>query len=244
MSGTDMQQLLLDIRNLTDDQFVGVSADALRRADVQLHDDGTLVVSLRVLIDPDDATYYIDLLCEPWTRPAMWRAWQHLARPAQARAIHGRALELIRQWLGAPSNTVDNDIALLPAYHAWHDSALPGGYLCREDRILCDTLRTSYAVWGRQFPDASEMLAEVVYDNMMSLAVEPLTRHLLVVPHSDPARAIAACQRARAEYLALLAREDALERALRVRGVPAVDATHWIAPRDDDLDTTLATLLP
>ena len=238
-----MQQLLFDIRNLIDDQFAGVPADALRRADVQLHGDGALVVSLRVSIDPDDATYYIDLLCEPWTRPVMRRAWQHLARPAQARAIHGRALELIRHRLGAPGDTLDNDIALLPAYHAWYDSALPAGPLPLEDRIMCDGLRAGYDAWGRQHPNASGMHVHVVYDNVMSLAVAPIKTRLLVVPHSDAARAVAACQRARAEYIALLAREDALERALRVRGIPAVDAMHWIAPRNDDLDKTLATLL-
>ena len=239
-----MQQLLLDIHNLTDEQFVGVSADALRRADMQVHDDGTLVVSLRVSIDPDDATYYIDLLCEPWTRPAMLRAWQHSARPAQARAIHGRALELIRQWFDAPGEILDNDIALLPAYHAWFGSALPAGSVSLEERDLCDDLRTGCVAWGRQHPNASAMHVHVVYDNVMSLAVAPIKTRLLAVPHSDAARAVAACQRARAEYLALLACEGMLERALRVHGVPADDATHWIAPRDDDLDKTLATLLP
>ena len=108
-----------------------------------------------------------------------------------------------------------------------------------EERALCDDLRTGCVVWGRQHPNASGMHVHVVYDNVMSLALAPIKMRLLAVPRSD-----AACQRARAEYLALLAREDALRRALRVRGLPAVDATHWIAPRDDDLDKTLATLLP
>ena len=238
-----MQQLLAEIRADNDEEFADVPADALRRADVQRHDDGTFVISLRVSIYPLDTTYHIELECEPRTQPALLRVWQHSARPAQARAIHGRACALIRASLGAPDETLYNSIALLPACHMWEDRAQPAGFVSPAEQLVHYALYNGYNVWRQHHPDTSRLHRNVAYDSALSLAIAPLNTRLLGAPLSDAARAVAACQRALAEYLALLAREDALERALRVRGIPAVDATHWIAPRDDDLDKTLATLL-
>ena len=163
-----MQQLLAEIRADNDEEFADVPADALRRADVQRHDDATFVVSLRISIPPAHTTYHIELECEPRTQPALLRAWQHSARPAQARAIHGRACALIHASLGAPDETLYNSIALLPACHMWEDRALPAGF-GQGMHDVHYALYDGYNMWRQHHPDTSRLHENVAYDSALSL---------------------------------------------------------------------------
>jgi len=146
-------QFLADVTTENVAQFANVTANEMRRAEMQRYDDGHLAVTLRVFICANEVTnpsYYIELACTPHTQPALHRAWQHVARPArarftvaavEARVIHGRALELIRLLFDAADDIIAHTVPHIPAKHEWHHRALPAEFVTPAElaqNIACD----------------------------------------------------------------------------------------------------------
>jgi hypothetical protein len=244
---TDMQQFLSDVRTYNVAEFAGVSDDHMRRADIQCFNDGRIVVTLCVDFYAAHSNYEMRLECEPHTQTALLRAWQHVARAAEVRAIHGRTLHLLRASLGVADHTAEHGVAHIPSQHFWCDRALSAGFVSPTELALYNASNNVMNMWAEQHPNGRVEFF-TVYDKIMSFVVNPLKIRLLRTPNSDAARAIAACRQAHAEYVALQQQDNHLRNALRRRcGLPLVAARYWLVPDPNDdvlaLDDTLATLL-
>ena len=173
--------LLARTRAFLDNCFRDVHADDLAHHRVEQLRDGRLAVCLFVVPEYINMMYSIELSCEPYTMSHADTPWQHIvAGPAEARAVHGRVVELMRTVLSAPTQRVACTITALPETAIWSPDdgyALPA--LTPSEAAMRQPMHAIYEAWEQGHPTASDGQLLLAINDAYRLLDVPVARRVV-----------------------------------------------------------------
>ena len=170
-------------------------------------------------------TLGLELVCEPFTWGGARGLWSHTCGVAEAVAVHARITALLE-----PDNRPPHAVVGLPDHVRWHERALSPLNSSRDPGEASFFACMLMKKWEANNSNASAYAVMLAESNVFSLIDTTMLPQLPLMLWYN------ACARAVAEWTALVACDDTMSAALRVRGLPLQIARGWLIPDTDSAD--------